>query len=225
MLTQMTVDDSHVPGMLPRVWRFLYKPWAEKKKSLYFRWMSMFPELPAPLRLPFGAWWLVRRDNAGMPISQGEFEPGEIAFVTRLLKPGMTVLDIGAHHGLYTLLASKRVGPRGKVFSFEKSTRERTALLQHLRINHCANVVVEPFAVGDTNGNLNLCALSDLPNGHNGSANLAADVPVTLKPAPVPVVKLDDWLVTKRINEVDCIKLDLEGGELEVLEGASHLMS
>ena len=205
--------------------RFLQKPWTEQKKSLYFRWTNAFPELPVPLRLPFGAWWLVRRDNAGLPISQGQFEGSATAFLIRFLQPGMTVLDIGAHHGLYTLLASKRVGPQGKVFSFEHCTRERTALLQHLRINHCANVTVEPLAIGAACGDINLCAIAEMPNGHHGSANLAADIPVTLKPAPTPFVKLDDWLVTKRINEVDCIKLDVEGGELEVLKGALHLMS
>jgi len=200
MLTQMTVDDSHVPGMLPRVWRFLYKPWAEKKKSLYFRWMSMFPELPAPLRLPFGAWWLVRRDNAGMPISQGEFEPGEIAFVTRLLKPGMTVLDVGAHHGLYTLLASKRVGPEGKVFAFEPATRERTALLQHSRLNRCKNVTVEAVAL----------------RGDNKPTQLSGKT---------RAVKLDDWLSDRKIAEVHFINLGVEGGELEVLRGAQALMN
>src|SRR5271154_2165133 len=176
----MTTNVATAHATLPRAMRFLQKPWAEQKKSLSCGGPTFFPDPPVPLRLPFGAWWLVRRDNAGLPISQGQFESSATAFLSRFLQPGMTVLDIGAHHGLYTLLASKRVGPQGKVFSFEKSTRERTALLQHLRINHCANVVVEPFAVGATNGNLNLCALSDLPNGHNGSANLAADVPVTL---------------------------------------------
>src|SRR5271154_1923841 len=136
----MTTNVATAHATLPRAMRFLQKPWAEQKKSLSCGGPTFFPDPPVPPRLPFGAWWLVRRDNAGMPISQGEFEPGEIAFVTRLLKPGMTVLDVGAHHGLYTLLASKRVGPEGKVFAFEPATRERTALLQHSRLNRCKNV-------------------------------------------------------------------------------------
>jgi FkbM family methyltransferase len=58
-------------------------------------------------------------------------------------------LDIGAHHGLYTLLASRRVGRRGMVVAFEPSPRERRRLAKHLRVNRCANVEVEACAVGD----------------------------------------------------------------------------
>ncbi|HME11721.1 MAG TPA: FkbM family methyltransferase, partial [Candidatus Acidoferrum sp.] len=163
----MSDNDSSTTGMLPRISRFLLKPWPEKKKSLYFRWISTFPHLPAPLRLPFGAWWLVRADNAGLPISQGRFEEAEIAFVGRYVKPGMTVLDIGAHHGLYTLLASKRVGPNGRIFCFEPSTRERNALLQHLRLNRCKNVTVESLAVGSENTDAQLFVVEGVQTGCN----------------------------------------------------------
>jgi hypothetical protein len=108
----MTGTES---SFFPRAWQFLKKPWSEKRKSFYFRWAQIFPNTTAPFRLPFGAWWLVRNDNTGQPLSKGMFEAAELAFVQRFLKPGMTVLDLGAHHGLYTLLASKCVGRNGKV--------------------------------------------------------------------------------------------------------------
>jgi FkbM family methyltransferase len=212
-------------GTLPRIGRFLSKPWSEKKKSLYFRWISTFPHLPAPLRLPFGAWWLVRADNAGLPISQGKFEEAEIAFVGRFVKPGMTVLDIGAHHGLYTLLASKRTGPNGRVFSFEPSTRERNALLQHLRMNRCKNVTVEALAVGSENTDAQLYVVEGTQTGCNSLRKPAEDVSGTFKPLTVHVVKLDDWLASRKIEKVDFLKLDVEGGELEVLKGAFSLIT
>src|SRR5260370_10716997 len=112
----MTATDF---SFFPRAWRFLHKPWPEKRRSFYLQWAQSFPNTPAPLRLPFGAWWLVRNDNAGRPITEGKFETAELAFVKRFLKPGMTVLDLGAHHGLYTLLASKCVGRDGRVIAFE----------------------------------------------------------------------------------------------------------
>jgi len=221
----MSDNDSSTTGMLPRISRFLLKPWPEKKKSLYFRWISTFPHLPAPLRLPFGAWWLVRADNAGLPISQGRFEEAEIAFVGRYVKPGMTVLDIGAHHGLYTLLASKRVGPNGRIFCFEPSTRERNALLQHLRLNRCKNVTVESLAVGSENTDAQLFVVEGVQTGCNSLRKPAEDVSGTLNPLTVQVVKLDDWLAGREIEKVDFLKLDVEGGELEVLKGALSLTS
>jgi len=75
------------------------------------------------------------------------FEKAEIHFVENFLKEGMTVLDIGAHHGFYTILASKKVGPSGRVIAFEPSPRERRRLLLHLKLNQCSNVKVEPSYV------------------------------------------------------------------------------
>ena len=94
--------------------------------------MRAVSEVTIPIRLPFGVWWLAHNDHVGQPIRKGTFEPNELAFVERFVRSGMTVLDVGAHHGLYTLLASKKVGPTGKVFAFEPSQRERRVLRRHL---------------------------------------------------------------------------------------------
>src|SRR5207244_873881 len=54
----------------------------------------------------------------------GCWEPNEFAFLDRLLRPGMTFLDIGANDGVYTVFAAKRVSPDGAVWAFEPSRRE-----------------------------------------------------------------------------------------------------
>ena len=125
---------SDANGILVRAWRFLHKPWHEKTGSLINRWSSLrfqfarsFLNIRMPVRLPFGAWWLPRKDNLGEPLLAGTFETNEIAFVGGFLQPGMTVLDLGAHHGVYTILASKRVAPGGRVFAFEPSPRKENA--------------------------------------------------------------------------------------------------
>src|SRR6202022_4832032 len=94
-------------------------------------------------------WWLAEKSALDDDLVQEGFEDAEIAFVHRLLRPGMTVLDAGAHHGLYTLLASKRVGKQGRVIAFEPSPRERKRLRRHLRVNRCKNVDVQSCALGD----------------------------------------------------------------------------
>jgi FkbM family methyltransferase len=175
--------------------------------------------------LPFGAWWFVRPDHIGIPISEGKFESAEFAFINKFLRPGMTVLDIGAHHGFYTLLAAKRVGPQGRVFSFEPSTRERKALLRHVRINGCRNVAVEGLALGSASGDAELFVVQGAQTGCNSLRKPAADVAGTLRTDQVHVVRLDDWLASTKIDAVDFIKLDVEGGELEVFKGAKKLLS
>jgi FkbM family methyltransferase len=172
--------------------------------------------------LSFGALWLVRRDDLGEHLLFGRFENAELAFVRRFLKPGMAVLDIGAHHGLYTLLASKQVGRVGKVFAFEPSPRERRSLRCHLILNHCWNVAVQPFAVARDDGKAELHVVQGSQTGCNSLR--PPDVAGATLMASVRTVSLDSWVQRENVARVDFIKLDVEGAELEVLEGAHRLL-
>jgi len=178
--------------------------------------------MPRPIRLAFGAWWVLRNDHFRVPIRKGDFESAELAFVERFLRPGMTVLDIGAHHGLYTLLASKRVGNHGRVISFEPSPRERRALRVHAAINRCRNVEIEEAALGNESTETDLFVVK---GGQTGCNSLRPPIVVSgTVPVKVQVVRLDEWLAERRIGQVDFIKLDVEGGELPALEGAAKLL-
>src|SRR5438309_4114648 len=84
------------------------------------------------------------------------FERQEQEFLLEFLGPGMTFIDIGAHHGLYSLLASKKVGPSGRVVAFEPSPREFRRLRWNLALNRCRRVRAEPFALGATDGTADL---------------------------------------------------------------------
>src|SRR5437660_10883742 len=122
----------------------------------------------------------------------GEFEDAEKRFVQKFLQPGMTVLDVGAHHGLYTLLAAKRVGWRGRVIAFEPSSRERRRLLRHLRINGCWSVTVEACALGAEPGETELFVVEGRQDWCN-----SLRPPVVKEPTQaisVGVERLDDEL-------------------------------
>lgn len=209
-------------GSALRLWRFLKKPLHEKSRSLFVWWTARFPNRPAPLLLPSGLLWVVRKDNASEPISEGRFEIPETRFVERFLRPGMVVLDIGAHHGYYTLLASKRVGFRGKVIAFEPSPREQKALRLHARLNQCWNVTVEQSAVGGENTTGTLHVVEGFPTGCNSLRQPI--VSGRTSEAPVRIVRLDSWMLRHGFERVDFIKLDVEGGELAALEGAEQML-
>jgi FkbM family methyltransferase len=209
-------------GLLPRAWRFLHKPRPEKARSFHARWVRIFPNIPLPVRLPFGAWWLARNDFIASSLFCGGFEISECSFVESLLRPGMVVLDIGAHNGLYTLLASKCVGPNGRVFAFEPSPRERKALRWNIRLNRCKNVVIEDLALGNGEGEDSLYVVQGHETGCNSLRPPALSGITTA--VPVRVNSLDQWLTTNKVKTVDFIKLDVEGGELSVLQGAQRLL-
>jgi FkbM family methyltransferase len=217
-----TKSASAKPTLLRRIRRFLGSPARRKYITLALQARRLFPNMAIPIRLPFGAWWLAERGALDHELMYKSFEEAELRFAERLLQPGMTVLDMGAHHGLYTLLASKRVGPRGRVISFEPSEREFRRLKKHLRINRCANVCVEPYALGNETGEAELFVVEGFRDWGNSLRPPA--VPEPTHSVRVPVRRLDDVLAAHDIDCVDFIKLDVEGGELAVLQGARRLL-
>jgi FkbM family methyltransferase len=154
----------------------------------------------------------------------GRYEPNEMSAVAARLRPGMCVLDIGAHEGLYTLLAARLVSPGGTVHAFEPSPRERARLLENIALNQLANVQVHEAAVGDAAGTAVLHVAGADYAGHNtmGAFGFAT---TTLEAAvEVEVVSLDRFASEHALPRVDLMKIDVEGSETSVLRGARTLI-
>lgn len=213
---------AHSRKLKHRVQRFLAKPWREKIATVKRHVAGRREAAPVRVRLPFGALWLARDDHVGRPVRKGQFETAETAFVERWLQPGMIVLDIGAHHGYYTLLASSLVRAQGRVFAFEPSPRERKALREHLKLNGCRNVVVEELALGCEEKVAELYVVQGNQTGCNSLRKPMIESTAVTKKAQV--ARLDDWIEEQKIERVDFIKLDVEGGELDVLKGGDRLL-
>lgn len=208
--------------MFTRIKRFLRKPLHEQSRSFYARWRQLFPNLPIPVWLSYGAWFVARNDHLGSTLTYDGFETVERAFVKSFLKPGMTMMDIGANQGFYTLLASKCVGNTGRVIAFEPSPRERRALLLNLRLNRIRNVRVESFALGSRNIQTQLYVVERQDTGCNSlRPPVTTSATATMQ---VQVRQLDDWAKEFQIDHADLIKLDVEGGELEFLHGAERFL-
>lgn len=210
------------PGLRVRIARFVMSPLHSKYITLALRARRLFPEMPIPLRLPFGAWWLARKGALDHELMYNGFEDAELHFVKEILRGGMTVLDVGAHHGLYTLLASKCVGRKGRVISFEPSPREFAQLSRHARINFCSNVLLEQCALADQCGEADLFLVDRFRDWGNSLRPPA--VPESTHTIRVPVRTLDSVLERRGVSRVDFMKLDAEGAELAVLDGAKHML-
>jgi FkbM family methyltransferase len=212
--------------MMPRLLRFFAKSREDQERALRYNfkklWHRFLPQIPLPTRLPFGAWWLAANDLAGDSIFSRQFEVGEQRLMRRLLQPGMCVLDIGAHHGFYSLLASRLVGPQGRVVAFEPSPREREHLRRHLWLNRCENVDVEPVALGAARSRATLHVMPAFLSGCNTLRMEPGGDPAEV--LEVEVLPLDEYLERHAISRVDFMKMDVEGAELHVLRGASALL-
>jgi len=187
-------------------------------------WNWLFPRVPLPVHLPYGGWWLATNSISGDSVFAGNFEIPERKFLKRFLKRGMTVVDAGAHHGFFTVLAAKKVGATGKVIAFEPSDRERKWLLLHLRLNRVlGRVTVSPMALGKTIGKAKFFVVERLDTGCNSLRQPVVDEPI--QEISASVTCLDVFLSAMNIQRVDLIKMDVEGAELELLEGGNQLLS
>jgi FkbM family methyltransferase len=148
------------------------------------------------------------------------FEAKVVAALARLTPPGGTVIDVGAHVGLHTLLFSSLVGAAGRVLAVEPSPANASLLRRHLVWNQCRNVSVIEAAIGENAGSVRFCFRTD-PTDPTASANsIAYDIGGDA--ADVPVATLDDIC---RFCAPDLIKVDVEGAELLVLRGAEETLA
>jgi len=154
----------------------------------------------------------------------GIYEPSTLLALKRVLAPGAVFLDAGANAGLFSMMASRWVGPAGKVYAIEPSHREYTRLIDHLEFNQLTNVIPARMALSDRNGSASL-RIAPFPNaGHNTLGSFAyPDVPTAHFEA-IETVTLDRFAELHELSRIDAIKMDIEGSELSALSGATAVL-
>jgi FkbM family methyltransferase len=152
---------------------------------------------------------------------RGPYEEPQIRTLRRLLRPGMTFVDVGANIGLYSVVAGYCVGPAGKVIAFEPQQGLADVFWENVRINGLDNVIREPVALGRMAGMSSLFRVND--NDGQATLRLRPDERSVGAVVVVPVRRLSDVLHEHNIASVDGVKIDVEGGELEVFEGFEGL--
>lgn len=148
------------------------------------------------------------------------FEPNEFALLDVVLREGMVVVDGGANDGLYSLFASRRVGASGHVLAVEPSSREYERLLANLELNRTANVTPLKLALGSREGDARLAIAEDGHEGQNTIGETVSNPTVATRSHElVHVTTLDGLAEEQQLEQLDVLKLDVEGSELEALRG------
>ncbi len=147
------------------------------------------------------------------------YEP-ELAYLERALSPGNTFVDVGANLGIYTLVASRIVGPSGRVIAFEPSAQSFSQLKANITLNGLTNVQVYPAAVSDKIGQAFLYHGSDPAQN-----SLGRDPRLEPKGEEVVTQSLDSAISQASVGRVHVIKMDVEGAEELVLRGADTVVT
>jgi FkbM family methyltransferase len=142
----------------------------------------------------------------------GTYELQKQRALEHFVRPGMTVYDVGAQAGFYTLFFSRLVGNAGRVFAFEPCPYESCFLADHMRINRPANVRVIQAAVGQRRGFIGMT--TDRGTCQNQTCDGDSEL------FTVPCLSLDG----SDLPPADLIKIDVEGAESDVLGGARRML-
>ena len=169
-------------------------------------------------------YWIPRHSGSllGMPL-QGNFEPESTFLLTKLVKKGDVVFDVGANFGWYSCHFAQLVDETGQVHIFEP-TNVMEELKNNLMLNRFkAKCVLNQIALGQNEGIEFLFIPKKLGTAFASlrEHSYAADKSVKIN---VPVKKLDDYISVNKINKIDFIKMDVEGSEYSVLKGAENVL-
>ncbi len=152
----------------------------------------------------------------------GILEPQTTALFDRLLHPGDTVVDIGAHVGYHALRARRRIGETGRVVAIDPQPYNCHKLLTNAELNGFANIIVIAAAVGAAAA---FVPLKQQPRTDKSRLSLrGAGVNDGAGTFITPVVTLDWLFADQGIDRAALLKVDVEGYELEVLMGAAAIL-
>ena len=150
------------------------------------------------------------------------YETDNMEFLRNNISEGMTVIDIGAHIGLYTIAMGKIVKDSGKIYSFEPTPATFKVLQKNIHLNEMSNIV-RPLnkAVSDTEGmttfyisDTDVCNANSLASNFN---NKGTGINVIL-------TSIDKLVETEKLSFIDIIKIDAEGAEYSVLKGSEKTL-
>jgi FkbM family methyltransferase len=171
------------------------------------------------VRLPRFSLFASNDDLAvGHHIHGGSYEPGVTAVLMRYVKPGMSVIDIGANIGYFTMLSASLVEPAGLVVAVEPNPENIKLMEATRRVNGFGQVLIIQAAAGRHTGLLSLNV--SYSNGTTGE--LSDDPNAIFASQPVPCFALDGLLPNDR--PINLVKIDIEGAELNALIGLSQTL-
>ncbi|MEN2993036.1 MAG: FkbM family methyltransferase [Bacteroidia bacterium] len=192
-------------------------------------YLTLLDWLHLPIKTRYGFRWVPTFDENSIHSffhREHFLEESDLRFVARFLQEGDLFIDIGAHHGIYSLLAALCVKPSGKVISFEPSPRERARLLRNIAVNNLEEIIhVEPYALADKKGEATLFLAPYYESGMNSLRPPNVTTFSHSTPITVQTHTLDDYVREHSIQSIRLIKMDAEGAELSILRGSINVVT
>lgn len=166
----------------------------------------------------------IRADSRYLsPYVFGDHEPLTSRLFAELLRPGEVAVDVGANFGWFSALFARSVGNEGAVVAFEPLGSFASELRDTIALNGIHRLVhVEECGLGEREGECVIYTFPRLPGGHASSIDLGASDAV---PHRCRISTLDNVMSRLGIARIDLLKVDVEGAERDVFQGARATLS
>jgi len=149
---------------------------------------------------------------------RGHYEEYETEIIKKIIKKGDIVLDVGANIGYFTLIFAKLVGKNGKVFAFEPDPKNFDLLSKNIKINGYKNVTLVRKALSDKTAKTNLFLSKT-----NSVDHRTVDPKENRDSIEIEKITADDYFSDFK-EQINFIKMDIQGSEVEALSGLSSLL-
>ena len=165
--------------------------------------------------------WAIKNDiryflafNKFIPAFISDLSPVKGYEMYYQLKKGDIVVDAGAYPGDYAVFASRKIGKTGKVICFEPDSKNSDILRKNLEILDMNNFIIIPKGLWNKNTTLKFKGTDGL---HSSLMSNEGD-------NNIDVVKLDDEFKRLEIKKIDVLKMDIEGAEIQAIEGCKETL-
>lgn len=229
MLKQILKSLSHNPNYIlkeikEKILQFVETPIYYSKGTLKIieSKIMLMPKYPVIRKLDNGIYFIFKflDDHRILEMYQGTFHPHLVKCLKKYLKRGDVFIDVGANIGYFTAIGAGLVGLSGAVHSFEPVPIYFNILSKMARLNENYKIYVNNCALGDSFGSADI-KISNISNiGWNTMVPSFGIKTENLKEIlKVKVIRLDDYIYRRNIEDVSLIKIDVEGYEYPVLKG------
>lgn len=192
-------------------------------RALLRRHARLTPVLPRGHRAypAAGGWTYLDVRESPMMLARAlrAYETRKVAKLRTALRPSMVFVDVGGNKGDFSLIAAKAMGDAGRIICVEPEPANAEWIRKSVGRNGYRSIDVVPVALADRDGEDTLFL-----GAKSGWHTLVEDPSLVVGTMTVPIRTLDSLLAERGIEQVDVMKIDVEGAEARVLAGAATTM-
>jgi len=163
-----------------------------------------------------------REDLGVVAWSWGGYEDAELHYIANIIRSGATAIDVGANVGIFTISLAYAVSEKGRVWSFEPLMENLERLQANINLNGLKNIDIFPVGLGNFCGELDMYLSNDLAYA---TTRRLVNKQIAVETRKIEIRRLDDLWQRAERPQVDFIKIDVEGSEIKVLQGAKQLIT